>query len=103
MNEASGRAAVRAMRAPASTWAHDTGFSERAFFVESGDVDRDVVIGNRARYARVSTRGIPEPTDTARCARTRYVRARRGSSRLERRPPRSRDRVTRPVSMREHT
>ena len=34
MNEASGRQAVREMRGPASTWAHDTGFSERAFFVD---------------------------------------------------------------------
>ena len=80
MNESSGRAAVRAMRGPGSTWAVETGFSKRVFFVDRV-TDDDVVIGNRARYAGYVNEGIPNRRtrhgceNTLRAARRRIITA----------------------------
>ena len=89
MNEASGRQAVREMRGPASTWAHDTGFSERAFFVDRV-TERDVTIGNRARYAYWVNEGIPARRtrhgceNTLRAARRRIITAGEEAAAVER-------------------
>ena len=80
LNPASGRAAVRAMRGPGSRWPVETGFSKRAFFVDRVS-ERDVTIGNRARYAGYVEAGIPNSRtrnscrDTLRAARARIIAA----------------------------
>ena len=80
LNEAAGRAAVRAMRGPSSQWPVETGFSKRVFFVDSVS-DRDVTIGNRARYAGYVEAGVPAArtrnscSDSLRAARRRIITA----------------------------